>query len=157
MINGGKTETLEYTLDQIPYFYKEGSVIVNNPASVKSMTERPDNLIINIVAGKPGETVLYEDSGDSNDYDRNYATTTISHKMSGKKGVYTVSPRKGSADRLADERGYELRILNTDKPSGDAKVDGKKAEVNYDPSTRTTTVNIPKASTTRERKVEINY
>lgn len=157
MIEGGKSETLEYALDQIPYFFKEGSVIVNNPASVKSMTERPDNLIVNIVSGTSGETELYEDSGDSNDYDHNYATTLISHKMDGNKGIYTISPRRGKAERLPDERGYELRIFNTYKPVGNAKVDGKEVEVKYDPSSRCTTLNVPKGACSRERKVEIQY
>lgn len=157
MINGGGSEELEFTLDEIPYFFKEGSVIVNNPASVKSMTERPDKLIVNIVAGIPGETELYEDSGDSNDYDRNYATTLISHKMEGKRGVYTISPRKGSAERLPEERGYELRIFNTDKPAGHAEVDGKKVDVSYDPASRCTVVNVPKSACSEEHKVVVDY
>ena len=157
MINGGKSETFEFTLDEIPYFYKEGSVIVHNPASVKSMTERPDNLIVNIVAGKSGEFELYEDSGDSNDYDHNYATTLISHKREGKKGVYTISARKGSSDGLASERGYELKIFNTDKPKGKAIVDGKKVDVKYDAASRCTIVNLPKASCSIDRKVTVSY
>ena len=157
MINGGKSETFEFTLDEIPYFYKEGSVIVHNPASVKSMTERPDNLIVNIVAGKPGEFELYEDSGDSNDYDHNYATTLISHKREGKKGVYTISARKGSSNGLASERGYELKIFNTDKPKGKAVVDGKKVDVKYDAASRCTIVNLPKASCSIDRKVTVSY
>ncbi|MDE6256820.1 MAG: glycoside hydrolase family 31 protein [Muribaculaceae bacterium] len=157
MINGGKSETFEFTLDEIPYFYKEGSVIVHNPASVKSMTERPDNLIVNIVAGKSGEFELYEDSGDSNDYDHNYATTLISHKREGKKGVYTISARKGSSDGLASERGYELKIFNTDKPKGKAVVDGKKVDVKYDAASRCTIVNLPKASCSIDRKVTVSY
>lgn len=157
MIEGGRSETLDFTLDQIPYFFKEGSVIVNNPESVKSTTERPDMLVLNIVAGAPGETSLYEDSGDSNDYDTNYATTTISHKMRGKQGVYTISPRKGSAKRLPDERGYMMKIYNTDAPKGSATVDGKKTEATYDPATRCTTVMLPKASCDRKREVKINY
>lgn len=157
LIQGGKSETLEFSLDQIPYFIREGAVIVNNPESVKSMTERPDNLIVNIIDGTDGETELYEDSGDSNDYDRNYATTLISHKKKGNRGIYTISPRQGTAERLPDERGYELRIYNTGKPEGDALADGKKVEVKYDPATRCTTLTLPKAPCTRERKVEIQY
>lgn len=157
MIKGGKSETMEFSLDQIPYFFKEGAVIVNNPESVKSMTERPDNLIVNIVSGAPGSTELYEDSGDSNDYEHNYATTAIFHKMEGKKGVYTIAPRKGKAERIPEERGYELRIYNTDKPVGEAMVDGKKVEVNYNSVSRCTTLIVPKASCSKQRNIEINY
>ncbi len=157
MIKGGKSETMEFSLDQIPYFFKEGAVIVNNPESVKSMTERPDNLIVNIVSGAPGSTELYEDSGDSNDYEHNYATTAIFHKMEGKKGVYTIAPRKGKAERIPEERGYELRIYNTDKPVGEAMVDGKKVEVNYNSVSRCTTLTVPKASCSKQRNIEINY
>ena len=158
MIDGGCVRTLDYTLEQIPYFYREGAVIVNNPAEVKRVTERPDRLIINVIAGKDGETDLYEDSGDSHDYDINYATTRIAHRTVGKKGTYTIAARQGSAEGLAAKRGYELRVYNTEAPAdGQATVDGRRVKASYDPAARCTIVTIPSAKCDKARTVTIDY
>ena len=158
LISGNNVRTLEYTLDQTPYFYREGAVIVNNPAEVKSTAERPGKLIVNVVAGKDGETVLYEDSGDSNDYDTNYANTRIAHKTDGKKTTYTIGAREGSAEGLAAKRGYELRVYNTGAPvDGKATVDGKSVKAAYDSAARCTVVEIPAAKCDKNRVITVEY
>ena len=158
IINGNSIETLDFTLDQTPYFYREGAVIVNNPPEVKSTTERPEKLIVNIVAGKDGETVLYEDSGDSNDYDTNFANTRISHKSEGALATYTIAAREGMTDGLPAKRAYELRIYNTDAPAkGTAKVDGKNVKTAYDATTRCTVVNVPAAKCDKPREITVEY
>ena len=158
MIKGNSIQTLDFTLDQIPYFYREGAIIVNNPAEVRSTTERSERLVVNIVAGKDGETVLYEDSGDSNDYDTNFANTRISQKTVGKKATYTIGAREGTADRLPSRRSWQLRIYNTDAPAdGIARVDGKNVKAVYDPATRCTVVDVPPAKCDKERALTIEY
>lgn len=157
MIDGNSTRTLDFTLDQIPYFYREGAIIVNNPPEVKSTTERPEKLIVNIVAGKDGEATLYEDSGDSNDYDTNFATTRFAQKTVGSQTTYTIAARKGMADRLPSKRAYEFRIYNTDAPVGTTKVDGKIAKARYDASAHCTIIDVPSAKCEKEREITVEY
>ncbi len=158
MIKGGAVEELDFALNQIPYFYREGSIIVNNPPEVKSTTERPGHLILNVVSGCDGSASFYEDSGDSNDYDKEYALTEISQKFKAGKGTYTIAARKGNADGLASSRSYELRIFNTDEPvSGKVKVDGKTVDAVYDADARCTIVNVPETPGDRSRKVTVTY
>ncbi len=158
MIKGGAVEELDFALNQIPYFYREGSIIVNNPPEVKSTTERPGHLILNVVSGCDGSASFYEDSGDSNDYDKEYALTEISQKFKAGKGTYTIAARKGNADGLASSRSYELRIFNTDEPvSGKVKVDGKTVDAVYDADARCTIVNVPETPCDRSRKVTVTY
>ena len=158
LIKGNTVKTLDFTLDQIPYFYREGAVIVNNPPEVKSTTERPDRLIVNIVSGADGKATLYEDAGDSNNYDTEFATTVISQKFKGDKAEYTIGARKGSADRLPESRAYELRIYNTPAPLAEkVKVDGRVADASYDAATRCTTINVPAAPCSKDRKITVSY
>ena len=158
MIEGNSIQTLDFTLDQIPYFYREGAIIVNNPAEVKSTTERPEKMIVNIIAGKDGETTLYEDSGDSNDYDSNFANTRFFQKTVGSTAIYTIGAREGTADRLPSKRGYQLRIYNTDAPAGGkAKVDGKNVKAVYDSAARCTIVDVPLAKCDKQREITIEY
>ena len=158
MIKGNCIETLDFTLDQTPYFFREGAIIINNPPEIKSTTERPEKLIVNIIAGKDGETTLYEDSGDSNDYDTNYANTRFSHKTDGSQATYTIAAREGKSDRLALKRAYEFRIYNTGAPADDkAKVDGKTVKAAYDAAARCTIVNVPAAKCDKTRVITIEY
>ena len=158
MIKGNSVEELDFTLSQIPFFYREGSIIVNNPPEVKSTTERPGHLILNVVSGKDGKTMFYEDSGDSNDYDKEYAFTEISQKLKNGNGSYVISARKGSADRIPSSRSYELRIFNTSEPvEGKVKVDGKATDARYDAGARCTIINVPEASCGKSRKITVAY
>ena len=157
LIEGNAVKTLEFTLDQIPYFFREGSIIVNNPPEAKSTTDRPDRLILNIVAGKDGEATLYEDSGDSNNYDTEYATTTFTQKSGGSKCEYLIGARKGSAPGLPADRAYELRIFNTDAPKGEVKIDGKEAQAQYDAASRCTIIEVPSAPCSKSRKISVSY
>lgn len=159
LIKGNSVQTLDYTLRQIPYFYREGAIIVNNPATVKSVTERPDNLIINVVAAPEGSTDFYEDSGDSNNYDTEYATTAITQKHRGNKGTYTIQPRKGSYEGMPANRSYTLKIFNTPAPvPGKLNINGSSDVVpGYDAATRCTIVEIPSSACDKQVKVSLEY
>ena len=158
LIKGNSIQTLDFTLDQIPYFYREGAVIVNNPPEVKSTTERPEKLIVNIVAGKDGETTLYEDAGDSNDYDTNFANTRISHRTDGTRATYTIGARERLTAGLPSKRAYQLRIYNTDAPAdGKAQVDGKNVKAEYDATSRCTVIDVPTAKCDKSREITVEY
>ncbi|MDE6437735.1 MAG: DUF5110 domain-containing protein, partial [Muribaculaceae bacterium] len=127
-----------------------------NPAEVSRVSQRPDHLIIDFVAGQDGATELYEDSGDSNDYDTNFATMPITQAYNGKVGTYTIGARRGSYEGMQDARSYTLRILNADKPAA-AALDGKALEVTYDAATRTATVEVPKTACTQQIVVKVTF
>ena len=158
LIEGGSVQDMEFTLDQIPYFYRLGSIVPNNPPEVKSTTERPKNLILNVIAGKDGEGTLYEDSGDSNNYDTEFATTRFCQKYNGRKGTYVIEARKGSSDRLQPARSYQMRIYNTGEPRK-AKIAGMKSQpaVSYDPEKRCTTITVPEHPCDKDVKIEVEY
>jgi len=156
LIEGNKVETLDFTLDQIPYFYRQGAIIVNNPPEVKRVTERPSNLVINMVAGPEGHTEFYEDAGDSNNYDTEHAFTTITQKHKGTKGIYTIGARKGAYAGMPENRAYTLNIFNTDAPRK-VSINGKPAEASYDAASRLTTVKLPSAPCSHASKVTVEY
>ena len=105
-----------------------------------------------------GETTLYEDSGDSNDYDTRFANTRFAQKTTGSLASYTIAAREGIADRLPSKRAYELRIYNTDAPAdGKAKVDGKEVKAEYDVSTRCTIIHVPSAKCNKAHEITVKY
>ena len=141
LLKGNAVHTLDYTLQQIPYFMRQGSIIVNNPPEVKKVTERPGRLILNVIGGADGKGQLYEDSGDSNDYATVYATTDFTQTVKGRKTTVKIAPREGSYPGMPTQRAYELRYFGP--KVNKAAVNGKKATVSYDPATACSTIAIP--------------
>ncbi len=156
LIDGGAVRSLDYTLDQIPYFYRQGAVIVKNPPEVKHVTERPDALVLDIVAGADGACEFYEDAGDNADYATKYATTSISHKQRGRKAEYAIAPRKGAYDGMPLSRSYKMRIFNTPRPLR-AKAGGRSLQASYDASSRCTIVDVPSSPCDKGVKVAVEY
>ncbi len=156
LIDGGAVRSLDYTLDQIPYFYRQGAVIVKNPPAVKHVTERPDALVLDIVAGVDGACEFYEDAGDNADYATKYATTSISHKQRGRKAEYTIAPRKGVYEGMPLSRSYKMRIFNTPRPLR-AKAGGRSLQASYDASSRCTIVDVPSSPCDKGVKVTVEY
>ena len=58
LLSGDAVHTLDYTIQQIPYFQRQGSIIANNPPEVKSVTERSPRLILNVIGGADGKGEL---------------------------------------------------------------------------------------------------
>ena len=145
LIDGPCVKTMAFTAEQIPYFFKQGSMIPFNPESVNNVTERPDKLIINAVAGKNGTNTIYEDAGNNADYAANFATTKMESRSTGQVDEYTIYPRKttGNVSGLKNARSYTFRIYNCAKPKS-VSISGKAAgSYRYNPATRTLTVDVP--------------
>ena len=96
LIEGPCKKVMNFTHEQIPYFFRQGAIIPYNPPTVMNVTERPDNLILNIVAGSDGESSLYEDSGNNSDYATMYSTTALKQIADGNRGKYIISARRGN-------------------------------------------------------------
>lgn len=64
---------------------------------MKNVTEHPDHMIINAVAGKDGSGLIYEDGGNTPDYADNFATTKMESSTSGNTDEYTMLRAKSPA------------------------------------------------------------
>lgn len=156
LIEGPRLVTMSFTDKQIPYFYRQGALIPNNPADVMNVTERPSQLVLNIISGENGKGSIYEDDGDNPDYSSNYAETMLSQSFDGHVGEYVISPRKGTSKEAPSSRSYKLLIYNTDKPLS-AKVDGMQVTFTYNAESKCTTIEVPSASCSMERRIEVEY
>ncbi len=110
MIDGGKVDTLYYTIGENPYFVRAGSIIPKNPSTVENLQDECNTLVLEVIAGGNGETTLYEDDGKAKDYATVYATTKITKTVDGNKIRVKISPREGGYADAAEKRAYELRF-----------------------------------------------
>ena len=152
VVDGGRIMTDRYTLDEIPYFLRAGSIIVNNPPMM-NLNTRPDRLIVKVVPGADGETSLYEDEGDSEDYKQGaFTTTRFSHE--GQR--LTIHPREGAFKGMPSARAYTVQFLSVSRPKA-VTINGRQADASqwsYDEQTRLLTVNVPSVGCQEKTTVE---
>lgn len=159
LIQGPCVREMEFTAEQIPYFFRQGAMIPYNPPTVKNVTERPAEMILNIVAGAEGSGSLYEDAGDNSDYATVFARTPFSHTAAGTTGRYVISPREGSYPGAPRERQWTLRVFNASEPRS-VRLDGNEAprgSWNYAPEDKCLTITLPKTPVSSAITVEADY
>ncbi len=126
MIEGGKVDTLYYTIGENPYYVRAGAIIPMNPSTVKNLQEAGDTLVLTFIPGGDGELSLYEDDGESIGYKGGkYTSTKVSKVSSGNTIRVTIAPREGSYDGALASRRYELRFPAQFPPQS-VKVNGKE-------------------------------
>ena len=154
VVEGNRAFTDSYTQQEIPYFYRAGSVIVNNPPML-NLNTRPDRLILKVVPGGNGQTSLYEDEGDTEAY-KNGEYTTIVMRHQG--NTLTIEPRQGRFNGMPTERAYTVEFIGTERPQS-VNINGNKCANgvwNYDATTKVVTVYVPITECSKTIKIELN-
>ncbi|MBO4589461.1 MAG: DUF5110 domain-containing protein [Bacteroidaceae bacterium] len=157
LVRGNCTFADDYTLDDIPYFYRAGSIIPNNPPQRSVMT-RPEKLIFHIIPGADGQFTLYEDNGDNDRYkEGEYTLTRISQTRTENAVEVLLSPREGAFEGMPDGRSYELLFHGIAAQPSSVTADGKEVtaeDITFDESAHTLSVvlhDIPCTATTAVR------
>ncbi len=159
LIEGPCVRTMHFTPTQIPYFFRQGSIIPLNVPSVQNVTAPATSLILNVIAGADGMGRLYEDSGDNPDYDVVCATTKFGHQINGNTETYTIAPREGCSDNLVPRRSWQLDVHNAERPKS-VSINGKviaPSAWNYSPKARCLTVRVPETDCLSQTVVKAEY
>ena len=159
MMDGNVTFTDTYGLEDIPYFYKAGSIIVNNPPQ-KSVTTKAPTLILKVVPGADGSYSLYEDEGDTELYkDGVFSRTEFTQTRNAQSVTLNIGARTGVYPGMPDERAYRAEFIGSEKPER-VLINGNEAASgtwSYDSDNRTVTVNVPTASCDVATAIELRY
>jgi len=141
----GSEKTLYYSIDQNPWFVRSGAVIPLAGEGLRNLQDKSDALRLLVVPGKSSfETRLYEDDGESQSYDTEYAFTRIRKYWKGSVLNLVVEPREGSFDGASTSRKISVVLegqkelprkvrLNSENVS-DISLDGRRVLINL-PST----------------------
>ncbi len=159
MMDGNVTFTDAYGQEDIPYFYKAGSIIVNNPPQ-KSVTTKAPTLILKVVPGADGSYSLYEDEGDTELYkDGVFSRTEFTQTRNAQSVTLNIGARTGVYPGMPDERAYRAEFIGSEKPER-VLINGNEAASgtwSYDSDNRTVTVNIPTASCDVATAIDLRY
>jgi alpha-D-xyloside xylohydrolase len=125
---GGQSVTLTTTLDRVPMFVRAGSILPLGP-EMQYTGEKPwDNLEIRLYPGADGTFTLYEDEGDSYNYERGvYAT--IRFDWNNKTRTLSISERQGSYPGMLSTRQFTVIL-----PAGTTKTieyNGQQSTVTF--------------------------
>ena len=103
---GGTEHTLLYTIDENPYFVKAGAVIPMSGPHITTLQAQSPEIRLFVVPGDcDSSTRFYEDDGQSQAYDTDYAVTEVTKTVRGNFITLKVAPREGSfSGMLADRR-----------------------------------------------------
>ena len=105
MYKGGTEHTLLYTIDENPYFVKAGAVIPMAGPDIMTLQKQSPELRLFVVPGQCSSTAeVYEDDGQSQAYDSEYAVTKVTKDWDGNFMKINVAPREGSFKGILDDR-----------------------------------------------------
>ena len=116
---GGKTVTLETQIDRVPMFVRAGSILPLGPEMQYVGEKAWDNLEIRVYPGANGSFVLYEDEGDSYNYEKG-VFSTITFSWNDKARKLTIGARKGEFPGMLKSRQFTVVLP-----------DGRQQQVSY--------------------------
>ena len=116
---GGQSVTLTTSLDKVPMFVRAGSILPLGPEMQYVGEKAWDNLEIRIYPGADGEFTLYEDEGDSYNYEKGYYAT-ITFKWNDRTRKLTIGTRQGGYKGMILQRKFTIVLPN-----------GQRKEVDY--------------------------
>ena len=123
---GGQTVTLETTIDRVPMFVRAGSILPLGPEMQWVGEKKWDNLELRIYPGADGIFMLYEDEGDSYNYEKG-AYSVIQFSWNDKTHTLTIGDRQGSYPGMLQNRRFAVVL-----PDGRQQVveyEGKKLDI----------------------------
>ncbi len=149
LIEGNIEHTDSYAQNEIPYFYRAGSIIPCNTADIRDLKSRPDTLGIKVIPGADGEANFYEDENDTENYqDGLFTNTEISQKRSSDSVRLTIAKRTGSFPDMPESRAYLITFYGQERPVSVnvSSTENPEYEWTYDEISRTVTLKIAKTS-----------
>jgi alpha-D-xyloside xylohydrolase len=116
---GGQTVKADAPLYKIPVFVKAGAILPLGRDVQFASEKKWENLEIRIYEGANGTFALYDDEGDSYNYEKG-AYSTINFNWDNAKKTLTIGESKGSFPGMSAERKFNVVLISKDKETGGA-------------------------------------
>jgi alpha-D-xyloside xylohydrolase len=116
-VEGGKTISASAPIDTIPLFVKAGSIIPMGPYLQYSSEKKADTIELRVYPGANGSFTLYEDEGDSYNYEKGkYSLIPISYVDNQKKVV--MGKRTGGFDGMDQQKVFKVVYVGNNHGTG---------------------------------------
>jgi hypothetical protein len=163
-LSGPRVVDRTFALDELPVYVRAGAILPEQPTMERSDARPVDPLILDVFPGDSGGARVYEDGGDSQDYQHGaYTFTPVLKRRSGTTIALTIAPVEGSFPDMLRERGYEVRLRGTWPPVRVAwqgaevpyRADGSAPGWRYDGDRLTTIVSLPRADVSSRKELVV--
>ena len=145
-IKGGSWHTTKSALEDIPVYAKAGAIVPLAPKVGWGGIENPKELDIYVFPGQDNTFELYEDDGETTDYQRgNYAITTFTLK----NNTLYIQPVSGDTSLTPLQRIYRIHLRGVDEQTS-ASLPGE-----YDAKTHTLSLQSVTMQTDESLQVQL--
>jgi alpha-D-xyloside xylohydrolase len=127
---GGQTIEADAPLERLPLYVRSGGILPMGPVA-QYAGEHPDAPYeVRIYPGTDGVFTLYEDAGDSYDYEQGaYARITL--RWDDAAGTLTIEERQGAFPGMVAERDFRLVVVRPGVGTGVEEVAEPTAVIRY--------------------------
>ncbi len=130
-IKGGKEIEADAPLDRLPLYVRAGSILPLGP-EIEYASENPGGPIeLRIYRGADGSFDLYEDSGDTYDYQKGMHSI-IPIRWDDKAGTLTIGTRIGSFPGMIDKRQFNIVFVGENHGAGPGVSTSFDREITYE-------------------------
>jgi len=128
---GGIKIDADSPLDRLPLYVRAGSIVPLGP-EIEYADQNPGGPIeLRIYKGADGTFALYEDSGDSYEYDRGQHSIIPMH-WDDQSGALTIGAREGTFPEMVDKRVFRIVLVGRGHGVGEQVTSAADKEVSYE-------------------------
>lgn len=129
--NGGQYVQTAAPISQTPVYVRAGSIVPFGPAVQYSNEKKWNNLEIRIYPGADADYTLYEDEGDTYNYEKGQFSQIRMHWNDAAHEL-TIDNRKGSFKGMLAKRQFRLLVVDDTAESGDREPSSFTKTIDYD-------------------------
>ena len=116
---GGRDIDLQVTLDKLPVFVRAGAILPMYPEMLYDGEKPKDHLTLDLYPEGESTYTLYEDDGNTRQYQQGAFSTQQIGMQASPTGVRVdIGPVAGSYSGQEPRRGYAVRMLLAQRPAG---------------------------------------
>lgn len=147
---GGRLMDVYRTLDSVPVFAKAGAIVPMD-TDVKNSVDIPEALTVKVFAGADGYFSLYEDSGETAEFNGAKTSMTLKWKNNDSSAEFLIQKPEGDLSDLPQERQITIEFVGfSSKEETQVKVNGEDKPATVDTTNQGLKVTLPKLPTESE-------
>ena len=128
---GGQTVDAEAPLDRMPLYLRAGSIVPMGPDREWVSQKPADPLELRVCRGSDGDFTLYEDEGDTYDYEKGVFATIPIH-WDDARHILTIGKREGEFPGMLRSRTFDVVFVGADHGIGIPPTATPDTVVHYD-------------------------
>jgi alpha-D-xyloside xylohydrolase len=130
-LTGGQELEADAPLDRMPLFVRAGSIIPMAPEMEFATQDPAGPIELRVYRGANGDFDLYEDAGDSYDYQRGQHSI-IPIRWDDRSGLLTIGTREGAFPGMVEKRIFRVVLVGNGHGVGEPVTTTADKEVMYE-------------------------